>query len=159
MHSQQSQQSHILEVYIILVEDLFILQDYWGVKILKNLLTNIARIFLALYFLLPGIGKFIAWDDQVALMEAHNMKMIPLLLAVAGVIQIVGGISLLLKKYVVVCALSFAAMTIVINVNLHDFWNIYEGVNAERETQNFFKNLGIFAGLLLLAAIHIEESN
>ena len=71
-------------------------------KILKNLLIHIGRIFLALYFLLPGIGKFIAWDDQVALMEAHNMKMIPLLLAVAGVIQIVGGISLLLKKYVVV---------------------------------------------------------
>lgn len=128
-------------------------------KILKNLLIHIGRIFLALYFLLPGIGKFIAWDDQVALMEAHNMKMIPLLLAFAGVIQIVGGISLLLKKYVVVCALSFAAMTIVINVNLHDFWNIYEGVNAERETQNFFKNLGIFAGLLLLAAIHMKESN
>ena len=126
---------------------------------MKNPLTNIARIFLALYFLLPGIGKFIAWDDQVALMEAHNMKMVPILLAITGVIQIVGGISLLLKKYVVVCALGFAVMTIVINVNLHDFWNIYEGVNAERETQNFFKNLGIFAGLLLLAAIHIEESN
>ena len=126
---------------------------------MKNLLTNIARIFLALYFLLPGIGKFIAWDDQVALMEAHNMKMAPLLLAIAGVIQIVGGISLLFKKYVVVCALGFAAMTIVINVNLHDFWNLYEGINANREAQNFFKNLGIFAGLLLLAAIHIEESN
>ena len=126
---------------------------------MKNLLTNIARIFLALYFLLPGIRKFIAWDDQVMLMEAHNMKMVPLLLAIAGIIQIVGGISLLLKKYVVVCALGFAVMTIVINVNLHDFWNVYEGINAERETQNFFKNLGIFAGLLLLAAIHIEESN
>jgi len=87
------------------------------------------------------------------------MKMVPLLLAIAGVIQIVGGISLLLKKYVVVCALGFAAMTIVINVNLHDFWNLYEGINADREAQNFFKNLGIFAGLLLLAAIHIEESN
>ena len=58
-----------------------------------------------------------------------------------------------------VCALGFAAMTIVINVNLHDFWKVYEGIDAERETQNFFKNLGIFAGLLLLAAIHIEESN
>ena len=91
-------------------------------------------------------------------MEAHNIKMVPSLLAIAGVIQIVGGISLLLKKYVVVCALGFAAMTIVINVNLHDFWNLYEGVNAEREAQNFFKNLGIFAGLLSLAAIHMEES-
>jgi putative oxidoreductase len=49
-------------------------------------------------------------------------------------------------------------MTLIINVNLHDFWNIYEGVNAERETQNFVKNLGIFAGLLLLAAANIPSS-
>ena len=126
-------------------------------KILKNLLIHVGRIFLALYFLLPGIGKFIAWDDQVALMEAHDMKMVPVLLAVAGIIQILGSISILLNKYVVICALGFAAMTILININLHDFWNVYEGVNAEREAQNFYKNLGIFAGLLLLAAIHIEE--
>ena len=126
-------------------------------KILKNLLINIGRVLLALYFLLPGIGKFIAWDDQVALMEAHDMKMVPVLLAVAGIIQILGSISLLLNKYVVICALGFAAMTILININLHDFWNVYEGVNVEREAQNFYKNLGIFAGLLLLAAIHIEE--
>ena len=126
-------------------------------KILKNLLINIGRVLLALYFLLPGIGKFIAWDDQVALMEAHDMKMVPILLAVTGIIQILGSISLLLNKYVVICALGFAAMTILININLHDFWNVYEGVNAEREAQNFYKNLGIFAGLLLLAAIHIEE--
>ena len=126
-------------------------------KILKNLFINIGRVLLALYFLFPGIGKFIAWDDQVALMEAHDMKMVPVLLAVAGIIQILGSISLLLNKYVVICALGFAAMTILININLHDFWNVYEGVNAEREAQNFYKNLGIFAGLLLLAAIHIEE--
>ena len=128
-------------------------------KILRNLLINIGRVLLALYFLLPGIGKFIAWDDQVALMEAHDMKMVPVLLAVAGIIQILGSISLLLNKYVVICALGFAAMTILININLHDFWNVYEGVNAEHEAQNFYKNLGIFAGLLLLAAIHMDESN
>ena len=128
-------------------------------KILKNLLINIGRVLLALYFLLPGIGKFIAWDDQVALMEAHDMKMVPVLLAVAGIIQILGSISLLLNKYVVICALGFAAMTLLININLHDFWNVYEGVSAEHEAQNFYKNLGIFAGLLLLAAIHIDESN
>ena len=126
---------------------------------MKNFLINIGRIFLGLYFLLPGIGKFISWDAQVALMATHNMKMVPFLLAVAGVIQIAGSISLLLNKHVVVCALGFAAMTILININLHDFWNVYEGVNAKHEAQNFFKNLGIFAGLLLLAAVHMDEKN
>ena len=125
---------------------------------MKKLLMHTGRVFLALYFLIPGISKFTSWSSSVSLMEAHNMPMIPLLLMIAGTAQVVGSISLLLNKYVVFCALGFAAMTILINLNLHDFWNTYEGVNSEREAQNFFKNLGIFAGLLLLAAVNIEDS-
>jgi putative oxidoreductase len=123
----------------------------------KNILLHTGRILLALYFLIPGIGKFISWDRSVALMEAHNMQMIPLLLATAAIAQVAGSISLLLNKYVVICALGFALMIVLINLNLHDFWNTYEGVNSARETQNFYKNLGIFAGLLLLAAAYLEE--
>ena len=55
------------------------------------------------------------------------------------------------------CALGLAIMVLLINVSLHDFWNVYEDVNAERETQNFFKNLGIFAGLLLLAGTGMPQ--
>jgi putative oxidoreductase len=125
---------------------------------MKSLLTNIGRIFLALYFLIPGISKFTLWDTNVSLMEVHNMRMIPILLAIAGIAQVIGSISLLLNKHVVVCSLGFAVMTLLINFNLHDFWNIYEGVNPDRELQNFYKNLGIFAGLLLLAAVNMDES-
>ena len=107
---------------------------------MKLILMHVGRIFLALYFLIPGISKFMSWNTSVALMEAHNMAMIPFLLTIAGITQVLGGISLLLNRYVVVCALGFALMTILINLNLHDFWNIYEGVNPEREAQNFFKN-------------------
>ena len=125
---------------------------------MKLILMHLGRVFLALYFLIPGISKFTSWNTNVALMEAHNMKMIPFLLAIAGITQVVGSISLLLNRYVVICALGFAAMTLLINFNLHDFWNTYEGVSADREMQNFYKNLGIFAGLLLLAAVNMEES-
>jgi len=125
---------------------------------MKLILMHVGRIFLALYFLIPGISKFTSWNTSVALMEAHNMKMIPALLIIAGIAQIVGSISLLLNRHVVICALGFAVMTLLINFNLHDFWNTYEGVNPERELQNFYKNLGIFAGLLLLAAVNMDES-
>ena len=124
---------------------------------MKSILMHAGRIFLALYFLIPGISKFTSWDSSVALMEAHNMRMIPVLLAIAGTAQVVGSISLLFNKHVVICALGFAVMTLLINFNLHDFWNTYEGVSADRELQNFYKNLGIFAGLLLLAAVNLEE--
>jgi putative oxidoreductase len=33
---------------------------------------------------------------------------------------------------------------------LHDFWN-FSGLEGEHEGQNFFKNLGILAGCLMLA--------
>ena len=125
---------------------------------MKSLLIHIGRILLALYFLIPGISKFTSWHASVSLMEAHNMKMIPVLLTIAGIAQVVGSISLLLNKHVVVCSLGFAVMTLLINFNLHDFWNIYEGVSSDRELQNFYKNIGIFAGLLLLAAVNMEES-
>ena len=125
---------------------------------MKSLLTSVGRIFLALYFLIPGISKFTFWDTNVSLLEAHNMRMIPVLLAIAGIAQVAGSISLLLNKHVVICSLGFAVMTLLINFNLHDFWNTYEGVSADRELQNFYKNLGIFAGLLLLAAVNMDES-
>ena len=122
---------------------------------MQRILMGAGRVLLGLYFLLPGIAKFADWERHVALMETHEMAMIPLLLVVAGVVQIIGGLSLILNKHVVVCALGFAVMILLINANLHDFWNVYEGVNAERETQNFVKNLAIFAGLLVLAAANM----
>ena len=85
------------------------------------------------------------------------MAMAPVLLAVAGVTQVGASVCLFLNKQVVICALGLAAMVLLINLNLHDFWNIYEGVDTERETQNFFKNMGIFAGLLLLAALNMNQ--
>jgi putative oxidoreductase len=90
------------------------------------------------------------------LMETHGMIMVPVLLALAGIIQIGASICLLINKQVALCALALAGMVLVINVSLHDFWNVYEDVNTQHELQNFVKNLGIFAGLLLLAAMNME---
>ena len=125
---------------------------------MKSALINIGRVLLALYFLLPGINKFAAWDMHVTLMETHGMIMVPALLAIAGITQIGASICLLFNKQVVICALGLAAMVLLINLNLHDFWNVYEGVDTKHETQNFFKNMGIFAGLLLLAAMNMGET-
>ena len=126
---------------------------------MKLVLTHTGRSLLAFYFLLPGVMKFVSWDMHVALMETHGMVMVPVLLAVAGVVQIAASICLFLNKQVVICALGLAAMVLLINLNLHDFWNLYEGADTKHETQNFFKNMGIFAGLLLLAAANMDQSS
>ncbi|CAM4202562.1 DoxX family protein [Shewanella aquimarina] len=85
------------------------------------------------------------------------MVLIPLLLASAGVSQIVAGICLMLNRYTSVVASLLAMMVLLINVTLHDFWH-FEGLEAAHEMQNFIKNLGIFAGLLVLAGhSHLKQ--
>ena len=125
--------------------------------LLKGTPLFLGRSLLGLYFLLPGAAKFLDWDRHVTLMDTHQMPLIPVLLATAGVLQIIGGICLLVNRQVLIAALGLAAMVVLINLNLHDFWNLYEGVNPEREAQNFSKNLGIFAGLLVLAAVNMGD--
>jgi len=115
----------------------------------------IGRSLIGLYFLVPGIMKFVAWDMHVALMEKHGMIFIPVLLILAGVIQILASVCILMNRYVAPAAFLLALMVVAINFNLHDFWN-YTGQEGAHEMQNFIKNLGILGGLLVLAAYNVK---
>lgn len=123
----------------------------------SKLYLSAGRSLLALYFLIPGLLKFAAWDSHIALMESHHMVLVPALLFAAASLQIACSLALLLNRYVTWGAMVLAAMVLLINVNLHDFWN-YSDIQAKHELQNFIKNLGIFAGLLLLVGISRAES-
>ncbi|MCF6275768.1 MAG: DoxX family protein [Robiginitomaculum sp.] len=68
----------------------------------------------------------------------------------AGAAQVIGALLLLANRYVRFAALGFVLYIIVINALMHDFWN-FTGTEAAHEIQNFMKNLGVLAGLLVLA--------
>lgn len=111
-----------------------------------------ARVLLGLYFLVPGLSKIAGFDAMVAYMTMHAVPFTVPLLVLTTVLQIAGGLALIAGWQTRAVAFVLAGLTIVINIYMHDFWNVYEGVDQAHETQNFIKNLGIFAGLLLLAA-------
>ena len=116
------------------------------------------RSLLALYFIVPGLFKFLDWDGHIAMMTSHGMIMAPLFLALAGALQLGAGACLMINRYVMWSALALALLTLAINFNLHDFWN-YSGIEGDHELQNFIKNLGIFAGLLVLTGLSANASN
>lgn len=113
-------------------------------------MVTIGRCLLGLYFLLPGIAKFTAWDYHIAEMQSHGVPLTAPLLAFAGVSSIIGAFLLFTNRYVRIVALGFVLYILLVNVLLHNFWAL-DGDEAARETQNFVKNLGILAGLLILA--------
>lgn len=110
----------------------------------------IGRFLLGLYFVVPGLMKFTAFDDTLAYMQSHGIPMAEPLLYIAGVTNIVGGLLLMTGRHVKLVAFGFVIYVLLVNIMLHDFWTM-SGDEAARETQNFIKNLGILAGLLVLA--------
>ncbi len=124
---------------------------------LNQTLGTTGRCLLGLYFLIPGISKVTGFKANAAYMELHGMAFVPFFLVVTLVLQIGGGLFLIIGYRVRLTALMFAAMTLVINIVMHDFWNVYEGLSQAHETQNFVKNLAIMAGLLLLGSVQGEQ--
>lgn len=118
---------------------------------MSNALIIAGRFLLGLYFLVPGLMKFAAPDIHVALMQMHNVPLAEPLMWVAAIANVAGGLLLISGRHVCLTALSFIVYVLLVNVMLHDFWNNHPGVSSEREMQNFIKNLGILAGLLVLA--------
>ena len=124
-------------------------------KVDKNALIA-GRILLGLYFVLPGIAKFLNWQNHIDLMQHHNVPFTAPLLLLAGIANLLLGFMLLTNCFVRLAAYGCVLYILVINFNLHDFWN-FSGMEGAHETQNFVKNLGILAGCLVLAAFSAKQ--
>lgn len=118
----------------------------------SRIMMTTGRVLLALYFLLPGIAKLLAPASQLSLMQHHGVPNAALLLPIAGIAQVLGALALLTNRHVRLVSLGFVFYILLINGLMHDFW-YFSGTEAAHEAQNFIKNLGILAGLLVLAAI------
>lgn len=117
----------------------------------RRALLITGRALLGLYFVVPGLMKIAQFTAMSAYMSQHGVPAIPVLLVLTIVLQVGGGIALVIGYRAQMMALLLAGLTLAINVFMHDFWNLYEGLDQAHETQNFIKNLGIMAGLLFVA--------
>lgn len=114
------------------------------------LLHGLGRWLLGLYFLVPGIMKIPGFDATVEMVARHNVPFPEGAVWVSVVVNITGALLLITNRHVRLTALGFVAYILIVNVMLHDFWN-FTGIEGAHELQNFIKNLGILAGLLVLA--------
>ena len=100
-------------------------------------LFSIGRVLIGIYFLLPGIAKEVPFPVFS--------------LSIVAMAQIIWGSFIIFGKHLKVSSIALAITTLLINFYIHDFWNLSGDPNQAHETQNFVKNLGILAGLLILS--------
>src|SRR5262245_11706041 len=53
------------------------------------------RILLSTIFILSGLTKFTDWNGTAQYMASHGLPMIPVLLPLAGFVEIAGGLAIL----------------------------------------------------------------
>jgi len=117
---------------------------------LNNLFYAIGRALLGIYFLLPGLGKIFTYSDNLILLASKGVPLSVFSLPLTILIEISLGLFLIFGRYVRVSSIILFSLTILINIFIHDFWNLSGDIQAH-EAQNFYKNMGVAAGLLILA--------
>jgi putative oxidoreductase len=111
----------------------------------------IARILLALMFVLAGIGKLTGLAGTAGYIASKGLPA-PMLLAVAaGVVELVAGVLLIIGWQARWAALALAVFTLVASVIFHNYW----AMPAEQQMIQqlmFMKNLAVTGGLLFVFA-------
>jgi len=120
-------------------------------RIRLGLLPFAARLLLVLEFVIALNGKISGWAGQEAYMASHGLRFVPVLLGAALAIELLGSICLVTGFGARTAAATMFVYLAIVSVELHDFWNRSGNAGGMLKTE-FFKNMGIMGGLLLLAA-------
>ena len=111
----------------------------------------VGRSLLGIYFIGPGLSKVFSYAATLALMKVKGVPFSSILLPATIIIQIFGGLLLILGRNLREASLILFGLTITINIFIHNFWTLSGDPTQAHEVQNFVKNLAIGAGLLVLA--------
>ena len=111
----------------------------------------VGRVLLGLYFLVFGALKVPTYFDTLSLMISKGVPLSSVLLPITIIVQVLAGFFLIIGQNLRISSLLLVGLTLLINTFIHDFWNLTGDPSQAHEVQNFIKNLGIVAGLLVLA--------
>jgi putative oxidoreductase len=122
-------------------------------RVIENIGLLLGRLLMGTYFILPGLQKITNYQTITDYMIAHSVPVTTILLPMTIVIQIIAGIAIIIGYKGKLAAFVLAGLTLVISIYMHDFWNMLESLERTHETQNFFKNMGVMAGLLFVSSM------
>lgn len=109
----------------------------------------VARILISQIFLLSGIQKVIDPSGTQEQMASRGMFWIPFFMWAAVVVELAGGLSVLLGAKTWIGALLLFLYLIPVTLTFHNFWT-YPSEEQKVQMLFFLHNLTLMGGLLLL---------
>lgn len=118
---------------------------------LQNPLTFVGRLLLATLFLPAGIAKITGFAGTVGYIESVGLPMATVAAIAAIVLEVAGGIALIIGLGTRFAALALAFFTLVASFIFHAYWAV-PADQAYVTQLLFFKNIAVAGGLISLAA-------
>jgi putative oxidoreductase len=117
----------------------------------QNLTALFGRIFLSAIFLVSALGKVMDWSGTTQHMAEKGMTATSVFLAGALVLELFGGLSVLLGLFTRWGAAALVVFLVCVTPVFHNFW-VEDGAARMNQMQHFMKNAALLGGLLVLAA-------
>ncbi len=111
----------------------------------------VGRFLLALIFVLSGWGKIAGFEGSVAYMASKGMPFPQFLLPGAILIELGGGLVLMIGWNARWAALAIFLFCIPTTLIFHNYWAV-PPEQAQNQMIHFLKNLAVMGGLLYVVA-------
>ena len=114
-------------------------------------ISLIARILLALMFVLAGFSKFGGLSGTAGYIASKGLPLPTVLAIASAVLEVVAGLAIIVGYRARLAGLALALFTLLAAFIFHNYWD----APAEQQMMQqllFMKNVSIAGGLLLLAA-------
>lgn len=118
-------------------------------NLFQNFLMLIGRICLSLIFVISGFDKLMDFAQTSQAMAAKGVPYHDIMLIIAIIFELGGGILVLLGLYVRFGALLLFLFVIPVTYYFHGFWEM-ENIEMINNFHHFFKNLAIIGGTLYI---------
>ena len=109
----------------------------------------LGRILYSAIFILAGLGHFSRAAIHYA--ESMGLLMADLLVPLAGIIAILGGVSILLGYKAKAGAWLIVIFLIPVSLTMHGFWMFDDPMQIEMQKAMFFKNMSMLGAALMIA--------
>jgi putative oxidoreductase len=122
-----------------------------GQNTAQNLAALIGRILIVMLYIPSGWGKLVGFAGTVGYIQSKGVPFPEVCAAIAVAAEFGLGLLILIGYQTRWAALGLAIFTLVITPIFHNYWAVPEA-QVMMQKLNFWKNLSIVGGLLMLFA-------
>ncbi|MBJ7448786.1 MAG: DoxX family protein [Parachlamydiales bacterium] len=115
----------------------------------QNAAILIGRVLISLIFLVVGIYKVTHWHEMTDYLDAVKIPMPYASLLLATIIELLGGLMLLLGYKARFGAFVLLIFLIPTTFIFHSYWNVHSAAYST-QMMMFWKNMAIAGGLFIL---------